>query len=406
MKQKWKIWGLTLLLIIVSRESFWFGTYGNASLYTTFDLFLMVLPVAFILTHVSYRFSYRSVGLLFFSILMFVFTTVLHGNSMGGPLLMISSFLSAFYISKLVKMEVYLGVFSEIITLLSLCSIIVWGGCLIDVVTPVVGYNVVGAPVLHKFFSVLFMNEESMLLRNSSIFREPGVFMVYLGLSLIVELIYLPRVRKKYNVIHIIILLVALLSTFSTGGIVTGVLILLLVILSQRKINLSVFIFSILLAIGISFFMNDEYIFLSIFGKFDNIDSSGSGFTRLASFVLPLYIIFRYPIFGAGYEDYYILFDKYCRDIFLRSIDAHQQSTNTFMTFGAIWGVWALILFVVGIYLFSKRLCDINLVQKGIFIAILLMLCNEAMLYSIPLYIIIFYGLSSNKFEVNPYPRI
>ena len=46
----------------------------------------------------------------------------------------------------------------------------------------------------------------------------------------------------------------------------TGVLILLLVILSQRKINLSVFIFSILLAIGISFFMNDEYIFLSIFG--------------------------------------------------------------------------------------------------------------------------------------------
>lgn len=153
------------------------------------------------------------------------------------------------------------------------------------------GYNVVGAPVLHKFFSVLFMNEESMLLRNSSIFREPGVFMVYLGLSLIVELIYLPRVRKKYNVIHIIILLVALLSTFSTGGIVTGVLILLLVILSQRKINLSVFIFSILLAIGISFFMNDEYIFLSIFGKFDNIDSSGSGFTRLASFVLPLYII-------------------------------------------------------------------------------------------------------------------
>lgn len=98
------------------------------------------------------------------------------------------------------------------------------------------------------------MNEESMLLRNSSIFREPGVFMVYLGLSLIVELIYLPRVRKKYNVIHIIILLVALLSTFSTGGIVTGVLILLLVILSQRKINLSVFIFSILLAIGISFY--------------------------------------------------------------------------------------------------------------------------------------------------------
>ena len=143
MKQKWKIWGLTLLLIIVSRESFWFGTYGNASLYTLRDLFLMVLPVAFILTHVSYRFSYRSVGLLFFSILMFVFTTVLHGNSMGGPLLMISSFLSAFYISKLVKMEVYLGVFSEIITLLSLCSIIVWGGCLIDVVTPVVGYNVV-----------------------------------------------------------------------------------------------------------------------------------------------------------------------------------------------------------------------------------------------------------------------
>lgn len=55
--------------------------------------------------------------------------------------------MSAFYISKLVKMEVYLGVFSEIITLLSLCSIIVWGGCLIDVVTPVVGYNVVGAPV-------------------------------------------------------------------------------------------------------------------------------------------------------------------------------------------------------------------------------------------------------------------
>lgn len=113
MKQKWKIWGLTLLLIIVSRESFWFGTYGNASLYTLRDLFLMVLPVAFILTHVSYRFSYRSVGLLFFSILMFVFTTVLHGNSMGGPLLMISSFLSAFYISKLVKMEVYLGVFPK-----------------------------------------------------------------------------------------------------------------------------------------------------------------------------------------------------------------------------------------------------------------------------------------------------
>lgn len=56
MKQKWKIWGLTLLLIIVSRESFWFGTYGNASLYTLRDLFLMVLPVAFILTHVSYRF--------------------------------------------------------------------------------------------------------------------------------------------------------------------------------------------------------------------------------------------------------------------------------------------------------------------------------------------------------------
>lgn len=394
----WKIWGLIILLIIVSRESFWFGTYGNSFLFTLRDVVLMLLPVVLVFTNTTYKITNKSAGLLFFSFLMFFFTTVVNGNTLGGPLLMISAFITSLYVTNIVKIDVYLGAFSKIITLLSIFSIIVWGGCAIGTISPAIGYNIIGTPFLYKFFNVFFLDDESFLLRNCSIFREPGVFMIYLNLSLIIELIYIPILYGKFNVKCIVVLFVALLSTFSTGGIVTGALIVFIALLHQKKMNFATIMILFLIGSGVLFIINNDDVFAFVFGKFDNMNEYGSGFTRLASFVLPLNIILDNPFFGVGYNNYYALFDEYCQDIFYRSIDAQSQSTNTFMTLGAVWGTWFLILFLYGIYKFTKRIyADRGLIQKGLFITILLMLCNEAMIYCIPLYIIMFYGLNFEK---------
>lgn len=66
MKQMWKIWGLIILLIIVSRESFWFGTYGNSFLFTLRDVVLMLLPIVLVFTNTTYKIVNKSAGLLFF----------------------------------------------------------------------------------------------------------------------------------------------------------------------------------------------------------------------------------------------------------------------------------------------------------------------------------------------------
>uniref|UniRef100_UPI003AB3232A hypothetical protein n=1 Tax=Eubacterium ventriosum TaxID=39496 RepID=UPI003AB3232A len=65
MKQMWKIWGLIILLIIVSRESFWFGTYGNSFLFTLRDVVLMLLPIVLVFTNTTYKIVNKSAGLLF-----------------------------------------------------------------------------------------------------------------------------------------------------------------------------------------------------------------------------------------------------------------------------------------------------------------------------------------------------
>ena len=190
--------------------------------------------------------------------------------------------------------------FSSIICIYAIISLVCFLLCSIGIGVPYIAItdtNIDGGIVMrvYNFYYTQLGNPAAGLTysaRNCGPFWEPGAFQGFLNLSLFFELT-MKQFRDKFWKIRVIILIVTIVTTFSTGGYVVLFAILLYYFSYDKKINSVV---KILFTIGCL------SIFYYLYFKLDFLGQKISNDEGRLSFSFTNFPNIFYMLFGYGYS--------------------------------------------------------------------------------------------------------
>lgn len=387
---------ILFIVIFISDDTFTFGTnqnfgyilfkYGIYFFLTSYLLVRNKLKIYLIPT--KGNLALCAIGI---SVLL---TAVLNFDLTGGYIYQIWLALLAFLITQYIPSRELARIFIKYIYVLSLISIVVFiiANSFPNFLTLFPVYlNANDVEFYNLGICVVFKDIEEV--RNTGIFREPGVFMVYLSLAIILELFHQHHVNRK----HIIVLIIASVLTFSTAAFIILAVICIAYLFKSNHKEVLKNKFLILMA-GISIVMaiiSIPELYSRVFDKIgkDSVNE-GSSLARGASVIVNLKMFSDHPIKGIGITSFPGNFESYSLDMFGIALEVG-NNTNTITTIMAVYGVAFSIVFIYLILMSTGKLSKYIIIRFFLFIAFLMMLSNEDLRYSLMTFVILFWGLKS-----------
>lgn len=386
--------------LFVSQETILFGTNSDLRFFN-FGLAVYLLLAGLCVLKINKR-RFKGKSWLFAILLLILLSMIMNFDVTGGVLLQMSSIIIGAYIASTNSLDDFLKTFEQLFYYLSWASI---GVYVLYIIVPgfFAGFPIITVSTGPSYIFTGVGNIDTRplgVLRNMSFFREPGMFAVFLTFATSVCLFYYDRLPKK----HLIVYIVATITTISTAGYVLMLLLLLVYFLSKRSFKYSIILSFFLLFLLILYQnLKDEMIFLDTFGKFDSdSDKYLSTVSRLASFTVPLYIIAEKPFFGACLTESVNSFMRISRVLYHSEIDPAGNATNTILGITAAYGIPIGVLFFNMLYRFARRLLNRKvprIVVFSVFVLLFLALSNEDIRYSIFFSAMLFYGIDSNVYK-------
>ena len=216
----------------------------------------------------------------------------------------------AISVSVVVK-ERFVSIFVKSVYYISVISLVIYFLCLnvsirdflINTITPYfTSLNVETAVfegggknfIIYNFVSGGEVLEATGLLRNCGPFWEPGMFAVFLNIAL-----FLHNVIEKQNLKWCnLVLISALVTTFSAGGFVAGLFVLLSYAIATSKKNYFISIIGVVLFVFLSqYVMKLEYVGEKVADQIENTEE-GSDLSRFGAFLTQISMIENNPILG------------------------------------------------------------------------------------------------------------
>ncbi len=402
-KKKLELSILLVLLIVffISDDTVTFGTNNN-------QIFIVVKYIVYIFSSgilfLSLNFgekilvlSSKEIAIIFLLVFTFISTVVFNFDFRAGYFLQLLTLLFAVLIVKYVDFDIFVSYFNKILYKLSIISLVVL------VIAFTLPNLLAPFPTTVNFGDTTFKNlivcavfTETSFLRNTSIFREPGVYVIYLLFGVIIELFYNVNINKR----HMSVFVISIITTLSTSGIFILLLLLIGYMFKVNKTEIYVKVILLLVLCGSLLFILPDFSSL-FFSKMD-ADSSDyvSTLARLSSFSVPFYIFFNNPIFGVGLSNFVKLYSIYSIELFGVFIDPESSSTNTIINTFAIFGLAYGILLLYSFFKVSRRLVTKSRLAKIIvLISFLMMFSTQEMRYSLFLNVLMMYGLLNGNLK-------
>ena len=390
------------IIIYVSDDAFLFRAAGNFEIFTTIKYVIYYLLTFFMFFRYPKLFK-KSNGLLILIVGLIVFTSIVNIDLRGGSVYQITTIILSLLLVQRIQLSTFVELYCRFMYFFAITSLLVM---LIIIVYPeIVSYfplitNTVGRD---SHFLYFFVTGEGSL-RNMGIFREPGVYMIYLNIALIFTLFYENKLNKKY----VLIFLICIITTASTAGIiVSGILLSSLFLASNNSFSKKEKRILLLIPIlfGIFYIINQEQSDL-VFNKLsEDSVANVSTMARVASLFVPLkilFISFFTFIFGSGLTNFSILFEEQSRIMFGLPFTADGTATNTFMNKFATYGFLFGTIYLVGFYNFCKKTLPKQPLKKLIFFVLFLMMfSNEDLRNSFLFNMIFFYGMLGGHGQLN-----
>lgn len=220
-------------------------------------------------------------------------------------------------------------------------------------------------------FGFAFVVANKTYLRNFGVFREPGVYQVFINIALIIELFVIRSKRGWVKVAVVAVLGFTVLTTFSISGCVTAFIVMVTYIIarisrSTHKIRAVIIVSAVgfacvgLVAVLYAKNNNFHWELVSAFNKI--VHSNDSLSARMGSIVGNLQSWVQAPLFGRG------------PDTVLHLVK-HNTSTTSgiFAIYGTLVGLVHLLLFFGFAYRVDRRLW----VRIVLFVALMLSINNE-----------------------------
>jgi len=393
---------IVFIMIYFSDDTLLFGTNKNQTFFMIKNIVLLVL-FSFLLvssfvskTHISKAYLIITV----FSCFGIILSGIVNGDlgiKYMFELLMIG--LSFFIVLK-IPLHDFLKAYVDIILFLCAASLIITTIFYINSgllkIFPTIT-NKSGSQYYHIIVSAVPHIIDFIFFRNYGIFREPGVFQIFIVLAMIFEMFHIGGASVK----RILIFSAALITTYSTTGIIA---LMLLVVYrfftktsdsnSKKKI---VQLLSFFIVFAFIYFFTDlldreGVIFSKLLSSNDSLDA------RVSSIYTNLYFWYQNFFFGAGWtkvQDNFALVSYKLLGVI------NKHNTNTFFKMLAVHGVFFSALWAFGVYKFFKKIC-ISRLKTGFFFALLiLLLASEDLMFNVIIYVFMFYGFISEGSEIN-----
>ena len=380
---------LVFLMILISDDSFWFGTYGSNVFLALKYIFVALLPV-FLYKNGFAKGAKRFVPQILLMFFMFCATAFVSGSSIiGGPLMLICTIVAAILFAHTVSLKKFAQCFSDVVLLIILYSVAVWALAMVGVLSINIIENVAGHAVKTCGFCVFFGDTFGIILRNAAFFREPGCFMVFIAIAFLFEI----ATKEKINISRIAIYLLGMISTVSTAGIIIIAIEYMFYLYKHKSSIKTIFLPLILVICCVYFLMLSEEMLGNLFAKLQSGTESNSTLGRISSVTIPYQIIFHNPLLGVGAEGFKPEYIKYGQMIYNQYINPEGLSTNTIFNAGAVYGLWFFVFLIVNLYGLSKTLAVKKFFSTWLVLGVLLLVfSNESMFYSMSFYLLVFYG--------------
>jgi hypothetical protein len=231
--------------------------------------------------------------------------------------------------------------------------------------------NSAGVPVKNAFFS--FVNFSLPQLRNFGIFWEPGAFQTFILFALFYSLFF----QERRSVSDVIIFTLSLLTTFSTTGYLSGVLLGLAYFFHVNKnsrfgdkVKATITLFSIASIIVIAFYLLPSNLKYQLFGKVfayfvaNGTSNTDSTMVRVLSVVYPSQEFVKSPFLGIGYQRLQQLANDF----------GYNGNTCTPINWFAIFGLFTGFFLNAGYVLFAwrkrMRICSKIFSALALFLAV------------------------------------
>lgn len=404
---------LTFVTIFFSTDTLLFGT-NSLSTARWFPYFLYVL-IALIMAFkvISKRALFaKDYKFYFLIIIAQFFTLIANDDNFVMTCFRVALITAALMITLNYSFHDYVCAFEKVVFFLACYSLVVYLLCYIfpglirsfPIVTNMSGYEsyVVGPCIVPA------MTLGNEIIKNCGIFREPGVYQIYLIIALCIHLFYFDKLDIK----KAIILILTVLTSLSTAGLFCVTLCILIYFASKSKGKSEkhfriLLLLILLLCVAFVALAFPQTVGSGISLLFDKLDADsgayGSPVARLSSFTSNIEVWKTAPLFGVGLNKTDALFDYYARIQYMDYYSVNvtgTHNTNTYLYQLATYGIFFWVLFTVGLFNLSKRITANKnnlIVTILVFALFLFTYANENLYYSILPLVLMFYGLNRNN---------
>jgi hypothetical protein len=237
------------------------------------------------------------------------------------------------------------------------------------------------------YTNYLYVIIDGWSIRNCGVFREPGVFQIYLNIAL---LFYYQINKHKLIDKYTFVFFVAIFTTLSSAGIVIAIGILLYQLYQQENKNFKSVFLLIIFAILAYFAIKSR--FDSIFYKLQmGTKEGGSASARYYSIIIPLKMWLDYPLFGCGNAEFNELIFRYSTETGLRLSPG--MVTNSITVIFATSGIFLGGICLLGTCKGVVMLCNSYKHYLFIIVVFLTMFACEGQIYTLIFNFILVAGL-------------
>lgn len=401
---------IVFLLIYFSQDALVFGTNANRLFFLIKNIF-MVAFLIYILRKPTLNSGYSSknagvtlVGLVAMSMLSAMFNADLTLKYFYEILL----FFIAYNVTRVITFAKFKEQFVYSIYYLSLLSVAVYFISLFayPILEVLPALKNESGFLYYSLGGLVNISERPMygIIRNASLFREPGMYAIFLIMGLIF-LFNTDTIGAKQKNIIFAVLSVAVFTTLSTAGYIGLIILLVYLIIGKNKqiATSSKLVLLLIAAAGFYFLISNESIVSSVFDKMSgNNASADSRFGAIYNNIEMWQRSLVSMLFGNGYN----FVESNIDAIAMRNGYVAGDNTNTFFKMLSVHGIFYFITVLSLLYMSCRRITS-NRLSLFVFILFCVMLSNEDLIFDQILYIILFYGLTAReRYEVNSANRL
>lgn len=379
-----------IVIFFITNDSFTFGTSENSIIVNSSYLIYFAVCSYILVLRRSLLLNKNSLFVIFSLSFCVLLVALFNQDFTFGYGVQILTILTAFLISQQMDFKTFILYFERILYFLCWISLLFFT---LFIVFPFltsflpVFQNSAGVSFLNLFVFAKMIGVD----RNTGIFREPGVFMIYVNIGIMIQLF----IHDKIEIKKIIIYILTLITTLSTAGFLVFFSIQTMYLFKNNTITLF-FKKIFYLLLGILVVSPFAYILGTSFEKLGDSDNA-SLLSRIASVIIPMQMAYDSNFLGVGLTKFSMYFKIISRNLYSFEIESTGNSTNTVLNLLATYGFLFCFLFLRGLYMFSKHISRGLISSIVILLIFILMLGNEDMRYSLLILAIMFYGYNLSK---------